>query len=212
MNDKVYKNPDAVIIVFCKAPVAGKVKTRLMPQLTEQQAVDVHIELTERTLSLLHESQICPIQLWCSPDTNHPFYQQCVNNYGVSLHIQRGNDLGERMHHAIQSGLEKSSTALLIGCDCPSLTVHDFEFAINVLQLEAETGVVIAPAEDGGYVMVGLNKAYPDLFINMTWGHEDVYQNTLQRIGDLELTLFESRRHWDVDTFEDLQRFQASNI
>jgi len=212
MNDKTYKYPDAVTIVFCKAPVAGQVKTRLIPQLTAQQAVDVHIELTERTLTLLHEAQICPIQLWCSPDTSHPFYEQCVNNYGVSLHIQRGNDLGERMHHAIQSGLEKSSTILLIGCDCPSLRIQDFESAIKALQLEMKTDVVIAPAEDGGYVMIGLNNAYPDLFINMTWGNEDVYQNTLQRITDLELTLFESRRHWDIDTFEDLQRFRVSNI
>ncbi|MBL1321822.1 MAG: TIGR04282 family arsenosugar biosynthesis glycosyltransferase [Methylophaga sp.] len=205
------KYPDTAILVFCKAPVAGQVKTRLMPQLSAQQAADVHMQLTKRILSLLSRAHCCPIQLWCSPDTNHPFFEQCAAQYDVSLHLQQGADLGERMNHAICAALEKSSTVLLIGCDCPSFKENDFESAIDFLQLEAENGVVIAPADDGGYVMIGMNKSYPELFINMTWSHKDVYNNTVQRIVDLELTLFESRRQWDIDTFEDLQRFRDSN-
>ncbi|NOQ93747.1 MAG: DUF2064 domain-containing protein [Methylophaga sp.] len=202
-----YKYPDATILVFCKAPIAGQVKTRLMPQISAAQAVDVHIELTDRTLSLLHKAHYCPVQLWCNPSLEHAFFEQCADNYSVSLHLQQGNDLGERMHHAINTALEYSTTVLIIGCDCPSLTSDDLEFAMTALQAENE--VVIAPAEDGGYVMIGMRKAHPQLFFNMTWGHEQVFNNTHQRITELNLTLIETRQQWDVDTFDDLQRYHS---
>ncbi|MDC9726180.1 MAG: TIGR04282 family arsenosugar biosynthesis glycosyltransferase [Gammaproteobacteria bacterium] len=202
-----YKYPDVALLVFCKAPVIGQVKTRLMPQLNAEQAVNVHIELTERTLSLLDKAHYCPIQLWCSPYLEHPFFEKCVDNYAISLHLQQGNDLGERMHHAINTALESSSTVLIIGCDCPSLTSDDIEFAITALQAENE--VVIAPAEDGGYVMIGMRKAQPHLFLNMTWGHEQVFEYTHQRIKELDLMLIKTRKQWDVDTFDDLQRYRC---
>ncbi len=204
-----YKYVDAAILVFCKAPIAGQVKTRLMPQLTAQQAAEIHTELSESILSLLREAHYCPTQLWCSPDTSHTFFTKCVDKYGVSLHVQQGNDLGERMNHAINTALKTSTTVLLVGCDCPSFRISDFESALDVLQLD-DNDIVISPAEDGGYVMIGMKKPYPSLFTQMTWGHEHVYLNTLQRIADLELTFFESEQHWDIDTFEDLLRLRAS--
>ncbi|MFW5426836.1 MAG: TIGR04282 family arsenosugar biosynthesis glycosyltransferase [Methylophagaceae bacterium] len=202
-----YKYPDTAILVFCKAPVAGQVKTRLMPELTDRQAAEIHIELTNGILSLLSKSQLSPIQLWCSPDTSHPFFEQCAIKYGVSLHLQQGNDLGERMNHAIHTALEISSTVLLIGCDCPTFESNDFEFAITALQAENE--VVIAPAKDGGYVMIGMTQAKPQLFLNMTWGHEQVLNNTRQRLAELGLKYIETRQHWDVDTVTDLQCYQS---
>ncbi len=205
-----YKYPDAAILVFCKAPVAGQVKTRLMPQLSAEQAVDVHIELTERTLSLLNNSYFCPIQLWCSLGTSHLFFDDCANKYKVSLHTQQGKDLGERMYHAINTALTTSSSVLLIGCDCPSFESNDFEFAITAL--EAENDVVIAPAEDGGYVMIGMTQAQPQLFSNMTWGHDLVLNDTRHRLAELDLKYIETRPHWDVDTANDLQRYKRTKI
>ena len=202
-----YKYPDTAILVFCKAPVAGQVKTRLMPELTAQQAAEVHIELTHRTLLLLSKVHFCPIQLWCMPDTENTFFKRCKEEYAVSLHQQQGDDLGERMHHAISTALQYKSRILLIGCDCPSFTSNDFEFAITALQAENE--VVIAPAEDGGYVMIAMIKAYPELFINMEWGHNQILENTRQRIDELDLTLIETRQQWDIDTFDDLQRYHS---
>ncbi|PHS23417.1 MAG: hypothetical protein COA83_10035 [Methylophaga sp.] len=203
-----YKYPNTAILVFCKAPVAGQVKTRLMPELSAQQAADVHIELTQRTLLLLSKAHFCPIQLWCSPDIKDPFFKRCKKQYAVSLHQQQGNDLGERMHHAISTALQYVSRVLLVGCDCPSFTANDFEFAITTLQAQNE--VVIAPAEDGGYAMIGMSKVHPQLFLNMTWGHNQVLKNTRQRITGLGLTLIEARQQWDVDTFDDLKRYHSS--
>lgn len=201
-----YKYPDTAIIVFCKAPIAGQVKTRLMPYLTAQQAAEVHIELTQRVLSLLYEAQICSVQLWCSPDTSHPFFIECVHKYQLSLQVQHGNDLGERMHHAINKVLETSSKVLLIGCDCPSLTREDIEFAINGLQKNDD--VIFAPAEDGGYVMVGLKKAHPELFLKMAWGYDGVLDVSRQCAIQASLRLVETRQQWDVDVIDDLKRYQ----
>jgi rSAM/selenodomain-associated transferase 1 len=204
-----YKHPDTVILVFCKAPIAGQVKTRLMPELSAQQAVDVHIELTCRILSLLVQAQLCPIQLWCSPDIGHPFFYDCKDQYAVSLHRQQGQDLGERMLNAISTALQSFSNVLLVGCDCPSLTTSDFDFAIDALQSNNDNDIVIAPAEDGGYVMIAMKQAHPELFLNMIWGTQNVLRTTCSRISKLGLSLIQTTQQWDVDTVEDLQRFQS---
>tara|TARA_R110001606_G_scaffold399222_2_gene582417 strand:- start:74846 stop:75469 length:624 start_codon:yes stop_codon:yes gene_type:complete len=204
----MYKYPDTAILVFCKAPIAGEVKTRLMPQLNEQAAADIHRELTRRILSLLSESKLCPIQLWCSPTIHHPFFDDCSKDYQVSLHLQQGRDLGERMYHAINDALQRSSRVLLIGCDCPSLMISDLDFAINALQTAQH--IVIAPAEDGGYVMIGMKRIYPELFINKTWGHAEVLMTTQQQIKKMNLNCIETAMQWDVDRFEDLQRYRKN--
>jgi len=130
---------------------------------------------------------------------------ECVHDYLIPLYEQQGQDLGERMLHAISTTLEKSSRVLLIGCDCPSLTVEDIDFAINALQ--SENDVVLSPAEDGGYVMVGMKKARSEVFLGMTWGHGEVLQNTYQRAKQAGLSVIKTKQQWDIDTFDDWQRF-----
>lgn len=72
-----YQHPDSVIQVFCKAPQTGQVKTRLISELiSAEQAMQVHIELTERVLKRLQDAALCPVQLWCSPSTEFDFFQQ----------------------------------------------------------------------------------------------------------------------------------------
>ena len=200
-----YKHPDTTILVFCKAPMAGQVKTRLMPQLNAEQAAEIHMTLTHRILKLLSDAELCPIQLWCSPDSNHPFFRGCTDKYPLTLHKQLGSDLGERMFHAISDALQTSSNVLLIGCDCPTLTIHDFDSAIHALN--GNYDAVIAPAEDGGYVMIGLNQSHSDLFLNMTWGNEHVLNSTLKRAEELSLNVYKTGLQWDVDSFDDLQHF-----
>jgi len=199
-----YKYPNTAILVFCKAPIAGQVKTRLIPDLSAEQACDVHIELSHRTLQLLSAPQLCPVQLWCAPDTTHSFFRSCADNYHVSLHQQQGEDLGDRMLHAIADALTSYSSVLLIGCDCPSLTVDDIECAIMSLE---HNDIALAPAEDGGYVMIGMNQVHPDVFINMTWGNDAVLSSTRKRIESQNLSLAETNTQWDVDTIADYHRY-----
>jgi rSAM/selenodomain-associated transferase 1 len=206
----VYKYPDAVLMVFCKAPVPGQVKTRLMPELTPEQAAEIHIELSARTLQLATQNNLCPVQLWCMPTTDHPFFMASAATYPLVLQQQQGMDLGERMLHGYCLALGTCSQALLIGCDCPSLTERDLEEALTALN--REKCCVLAPAEDGGYVLIGLNRPHPELFVNMPWGTARVLNETRTRIKHLNLRYHELEEQWDLDTPKDLARYRALNL
>lgn len=201
-----YRYPNCRIIVFCKAPILNQVKTRLMPNLTVKQSVDAHIELTERTLELITGSHLSPIEVWCSPDTEHDYFAQCVDKYPVSLYQQCAGDLGAKMHHAICSGLGRAEHVILIGTDCPSFVASDFEQAIR--QLTQGCDLVLGPAEDGGYVLIGMSVSHQQLFQDITWGSDVVLLQTKQKIKALQLSFFETKIQWDVDYFKDWQRYQ----
>ena len=200
-----YLHPDTVIQIFCKAPVAGTVKTRLMKALTAEQAAEVHKTLSRETFERVGASGLCAMQIWCSPTIEDDFFSLAADDFSCDLRLQQGNDLGARMHHAICSGLEDYAHVLLMGCDCPSLTRQDLQTAIEHLSAEAE--VVLAPAEDGGYVLIGLNRPNLSLFADMQWGVSSVLSVTRERVQAAQLCCYELAEQWDVDEPEDLQRY-----
>ena len=202
-----YKYPDAVLMVFCKAPVAGRVKTRLMTKLSAEQAMQVHIELAQRTLQLATQHHLCPVQLWCTPTTDHVFFTTSAQTYQVTLMQQQGVDLGQRMNNAFCRAFDSYSRALIVGCDCPSLTEQDLEAALTALNQTSQC--VLAPAEDGGYVLIGLSQPQPKLFDNMPWGTKRVLEQTRARIKHANLRHQELKQQWDVDTPEDLARYRT---
>ncbi|HEY8037778.1 MAG TPA: TIGR04282 family arsenosugar biosynthesis glycosyltransferase [Methylobacter sp.] len=205
-----YKYSNSVLMIFCKAPIPGQVKTRLIPELTAEQAAELHTELSIKTLQRATLSNLCPVQLWCTPSTEHVFFTSSKAAYPLVLKQQQGIDLGERMHHAFCSALADYSHAVLMGCDCPSLTEQDLEQALTALNQENE--VVLAPAEDGGYVLIGLNSPHPELFDNMSWGTELVLEQTRNRIERYKFRYHELSEQWDLDTAEDLERYRALTL
>jgi len=205
-----YKHPDAVLMIFSKAPIPGQVKTRLIPELSAEQAAELHAELSTKTLQRAIESKLCPVQLWCSPTTDHAFFSASAATYPITLRQQHGADLGERMHRAFCSALADYSHALLMGCDCPSLTGQDLEQALTALKQDNE--VVLAPAEDGGYVLIGLNHPHPELFDNMRWGTATVLEQTRNRIERYKLRHHELGEQWDLDTPADLERYRNQSL
>jgi len=200
-----YLFPDSVLLIFCKAPVAGQVKTRLQPALNAGQAAAAHSQLTHFTLDRAFRQPLCPVHLYCAPDSGHPFFAQCAKDYPLTLLAQRGADLGERMLNAFVETLTTHRHAVLIGCDCPSLTIDDLRQAFLALQKGHEA--VLGPAEDGGYVLIGLNAPQPNLFENMVWGNETVMTETRWRAASIKLKVYELAMQWDVDNIEDWQRF-----
>jgi rSAM/selenodomain-associated transferase 1 len=199
-----YLYPDAVLLIFCKAPIAGQVKTRLIPVLTAEQAMQLHCELSLSTLQKATQQPLCPVQLWCTPSIDHDFFIQAEHDYPLTRYLQQGDDLGERMNHALNTALKNYKRAVLIGCDCPSFTNHDLALAISVLH--DNTTAVFAPAEDGGYVLIGLNQPQPELFVAMPWGSELVMSETRARCQQLGLVYHELATQWDVDTPADWRR------
>jgi len=204
-----YQHPDAVLMIFCKAPIPNQVKTRLIPALSPELACQLHQQLSLNAIRLTTDSPLCPVQLWCSPSIDHDFFYMAANTYPVTLWQQHGNNLGKRMHAAFCSALKTYSHALLIGCDCPSLTQGDLAEALNTLKLGSD--IVLGPAEDGGYVLVGLNQTQAQVFADIDWGTSNVLKQTRMKIQSLGLNLHELATQWDVDTAEDLARYNALN-
>ncbi|MDD5274330.1 MAG: TIGR04282 family arsenosugar biosynthesis glycosyltransferase [Methylovulum sp.] len=201
-----YLYPDSVLMLFCKAPVPGQVKTRLMAELSAGQAADIHAALSIQTLQLATRRPLCAVQLWCAPTREHPFFDKAARDFKVTLKVQQGDGLGERMCGAFNAAVQDYAHALLIGCDCPSLTSADLEQAL--LALRGGYDGVVAATEDGGYSLIGLNQAWDGLFANTRWGTPQVMAQTRNNIGRLGLRFYELPMQWDVDTPADLARYR----
>ncbi len=207
MNAK--KNEPVAVAVFAKAPIPGQAKTRMLPRLGAEGAADLQRGLLRRTLVTAFNAGVGPVSLWCTPSCRHPVFVAHRDEWGVSLHLQQGVELGARMLHAF-SELCPRGPVLLVGTDCPALTVATLQRAAEVLRTGKDA--VFLPAEDGGYVLVGLRKPEPLLFQNMAWGSDRVMVETRQRLLLLGSSWEEPETLWDVDRPEDLDRLRASGL
>ena len=193
------------IMVFAKAPTPGRVKTRLVPALGERAAAALHRQLAERTLGTARAARLGPVELWCAPGTNDAFFAACAEQHGVGLRDQGEGDLGMRMARALESALAEGSPGLLIGSDCPALTPEYLREAAAALVNGSDA--VIGPAEDGGYVLIGLARSpAAPLFKDIAWGSATVMQETRAHLARLNWRWRELATLWDVDRPEDLLR------
>jgi len=194
-------------MVFAKAPVPGRVKTRLVPALGERAAAELHRQLAERTLCTALAAGLGPVELWCAPGTDDAFFAACARQYGISLRAQGEGDLGIRMGRALEHALMGGSSGLLIGSDCPVLTAEYLREA--AAGLAGGNDAVFGPAEDGGYVLIGLaRKPSAQLFEDIAWGTATVMQETRARLARLDWRWRELAALWDVDRPEDLLRLR----
>jgi hypothetical protein len=191
------------LLVFARAPVPGLVKTRLIPALGAEGAAALHRRLLERTLATACAVAPGRVELWCTPDPAAPAFAAAAERWGVVLRRQPPGDLGARMHAALAAALDSGTRALLIGCDCPALTAADLEQAFAALDAD---DVVLGPAADGGYVLVGARRLSPLLFMGIDWGGPRVLRQTRARLVALGWRWHELRTLWDVDRPEDLAR------
>ena len=192
-------------MVFAKAPTPGRVKTRLIPILGESGAAELQRQLIERTLHTAVASGLGRPELWCTPGPEDPFLAACAKRHGAGLRTQGEGDLGERMARALESALVAGAPGLLIGCDCPALTPAYLREAAAALA--GGNDAVLGPAEDGGYVLIGLARSPPaELFEDIAWGTATVMQETRARLARANWRWRELALLWDVDRPEDLPR------
>jgi uncharacterized protein len=194
------------LLIMAKAPVAGAVKTRLVPSLGKEGAARLHQRLVERTLQTALKCGLKPIELCCAPSCEHPFFQSCARRFGVALAEQGKGDLGERMYRTLLRAIERHGAAVLIGTDCPSLTANHVQAAARALCLGHDA--VFSPAEDGGYVLIGVRRVSRRLFDAIAWGTGTVMATTRERLQELRLRWTELPTRWDVDRPEDYERLQ----
>jgi rSAM/selenodomain-associated transferase 1 len=192
------------IAIMAKAPIAGFAKTRLNPALGAAGAAALAARLIERTVASACSAMIGPVTLWVTPNEKHPLFRSLRTKVGVTLACQPEGDLGHRMLTAITVA---GGPALVIGCDCPGLGVAHLRAAAEVLRTH---DAALAPAEDGGYALIGLRRPEPSLFTGMTWSTASVMQETRQRLRENHLSWRELETLWDVDTPTDLVKLERA--
>jgi rSAM/selenodomain-associated transferase 1 len=195
------------VLVFARAPVAGAVKTRLVPALGAEGAARLHARMAKQAVRTALAAA-GHVELHCAPRTGHLFFRQLSRRYGVGLRAQKGSDLGARMLHALRVALRRRRAVVLIGSDCPELRPQDLRAAFRALRSGASA--VFSPAQDGGYALIGLRRISARLFEAIDWGGPEVMAQTHARLRELGWRWRELRSVWDVDRPEDLERLRAS--
>jgi rSAM/selenodomain-associated transferase 1 len=185
------------VLVFARAPVPGRVKRRLAPRLDAWRAARLHLQLTRLALRTAAAAACGPVELHLTQ--RHALFSQ--------HELQKGADLGERMHRALVRALRRHRGAILVGSDCPALRPADLRHAARLLAGGCD--VVLGPAEDGGYVLIGARRVSQRLFEDIHWGTAGVYAATAQRLDSLGYRWKSLRPLWDVDRPADLERLRS---
>ena len=200
-------NKPVAVAILAKAPIAGFAKTRLIPVLGARGAAVLQERLVERAVETACAAAIGPVTLWATPDESHPVFQSIGARLGITLARQADGDLGARMLAAITAA---NTCVLLIGSDCPALTLEHLRTAADVLRDRAPA--VVIPAEDGGYALIGMRTPEPALFSDMPWSTPLVMNETRRRLRTLGLTWHEPVTLWDVDLPQDLERMRGIGL
>ena len=196
---------DAVLLVFARVPRPGQVKTRLIPHVGAERAAAIYRDLLTGTLQTARHAGFAAIQLWLAGD-RHPYFDNITSGAALDIYQQQGADLGDRMQHAFLRALRRYRAAILIGSDCPVLTVGDLKQARHALR---KNDIVLGPARDGGYYLIGLCKNSSTLFKDIAWGKASVLSETRARIKALGWTLSLLTERWDVDDLKSLRDYLA---
>ena len=192
------------MIVFARAPRAGQVKTRIARRIGEAAAARLHERLVRVALATARAARCGPVELHAS--ARHASFRRLQ----VPVRLQRGADLGSRMHHALRRALRRHARAVLIGSDCPALTPAAIARAARWLQGGAD--VVLAPAQDGGYALIGARRIRAEVFSAVEWGSDRVLAQTRANVARARLSVRFLPTVWDVDRPEDLERLRSLRL
>lgn len=190
-----------LLIIFTKNPELGKCKTRLAATIGDKASLEVYQILLDHTVKVtqslnMHKRVYYSEEIWEEDRWDSNYY---------SKKVQQGKDLGERMEHAFQQGfMDGYQKIVIIGSDLYDLETKDIEVAF--LALDAHE-VVIGPAQDGGYYLLGMKQLKPELFQNKNWGTSSVLEDTLANLQTDSYLLLETRN--DIDVYEDLVSIKA---
>jgi rSAM/selenodomain-associated transferase 1 len=197
------------LIVFAKAPIQGNVKTRMQPHLGLENCLKLHLLLVRLWIDRLLDWDLGSVRKTISFT---PFGEDRPGGLdlppGIDVETQRGRDLGERLSHALhQKWDEGFRRVVFIGTDSPLLDLEDLRAAFQALN---QNQVVLGPATDGGYYLIGFSSHLPGLFSGISWGTSLVFKETVQQLERRSIPWHRLREILDLDTYEDLVRFRHS--
>ena len=193
------------LIVFVKNAVEGQVKTRLAASIGKQEALQAYQLLLkytrEQIISLPYRKEIWYSEYIDEKDIWHPEKE-------FDKRVQEGNDLGDKMRRAFGHSLKSDGAekVVLIGSDCADLTPAIIDEAFEMLE---KYDVVIGPAADGGYYLIGMNKFIPEIFEGINWSTSSVFDQTLAKLEECGNDYFILEQLHDVDEPEDWERVKT---
>ena len=196
------------LVIFARAAVSGAVKTRLAAEIGNARALSVYRALAERTVKAARGAAdrvvICFTPLEAAPDMR----QWLGGDLEYAAQVE--GDLGHRMHAAIERETERGAEAVvIIGTDCPDVTPDVINRAFAAL---ADASVVIGPANDGGYYLIGMRSAHAALFHDVPWSSANTLAVTLQRASAAGLSVAQLETLRDIDVADDLYAFGEERL
>ena len=210
-NSSANQGSGCTVLVFSRAPIPGHAKTRLIPSMGAVAAAQLQQRMTEAVVQTAVAAKIGQVILCVIPHPDHPSFAALVSKYNISLAAQQGETLGQRMYAALSGVLSSDGCyALLIGSDCPEMSTNTLRTAYH--QLRDGADIVMAPAVDGGYVLIGARNYCPAVFNGIDWGSERVMAQTCKQIQGLGIRYAELPLHHDIDRPADLEQLRGSTL
>ncbi len=203
--------PIECLVVFTRYPIPGKTKTRLIPALGAAGAANLHRQMTEHTLAQVRQLRADGVAIeihYAGAKSD----RELADWLGADLvyRSQGDGDLGERMALSIETALQAGhDRVIIIGTDCPGLTADILQLAFQQLR---DRDLVLGPAIDGGYYLIGLRRFIPELFIGINWGTSTVRQQTIEMATKLGLLMGDLPLLADIDRPEDLPIWEQLQI
>jgi len=201
----MYAFPQYQLAVLTKSPELGKAKTRMQPVLSKSFSLRLHSQLIDYVLQVWGHAEVCSLQLYLAGEESH-FFKVFPQWRNLILHQQASGDLGKRLYGISNLVLKKYQGVILVGTDCPFIDAVYLSKACYALD---QYDVVIGPATDGGYVLLGLKNNAKKIFSGIAWGSNSVFVETIKRIKELNFSYFILPELDDIDHPEDLAKLNA---
>ena len=207
------------LIIFLKYPEPGKVKTRLAKDIGNEKACEIYKLLAENVIKniLPKNPGTYDVHIFFTPADKETEIRTWLkpildDNQGIKTQFrtQEGSNLGKRMSNAFKKILQEKGCkkCIIIGTDCPEIDATLIENAFGVLK---EKDIVIGPCKDGGYYLLGMSRPVSDLFVDIDWSTDRVFEQTMEKIQKNNLSCSILKTLVDIDIIEDLYQY-ASDI
>jgi rSAM/selenodomain-associated transferase 1 len=198
-------NMRKILVIMAKKPAKGKVKTRLCPPLSQEQAMNLYRSfLLDKIEQVSMVKNVLPA-LAFTPESAKKFFREIVPK-NFELIPQNGLDLGERLANVFKNMFSKNfEQTVIIGSDSPTLPTMSIEKSFSLLN-KKDIDVVLGPCDDGGYYLIGTKFFFSNLFEEISWSTSKVFNETIKRIEESNLRLATLPVWYDVDSMDDLKR------
>lgn len=197
------------VCIYAKPPLAGRTKSRLAQEIGAEPAAALSRALLEDIIALCYSLSDCEVSIYYPPDAIVSEYAHVQTPAQLRFVQQEGATLGERMYRTMKAELERRTQCCIIGSDCASFSPEVYR---ELRQALNENDVVIQPAHDGGYTLIGMSQPHEAIFSDIAWGSVAVFEQTCERAQESGLRLHSLVPGYDIDVVEDLNVLQKAEI